>query len=206
MRSRDDRDELEEAVRLELYKSLRGEVVSYVEKIPALWLQKFVLVGGMIAFLVVQSEEIVGALGASRGHVLVVISFVAVPVLSLLLDAKILEYGLHARAVSGFIARELADDPVVAEWEDALWGDAGTEEVRRLVKLRSLTTVVVTAASTVLLMCLSGLVAATAFTPHQPLIIGGTVLASVLYLGATAYVSKRIWPREREEQAPNPAA
>ncbi|HEU4451964.1 MAG TPA: hypothetical protein VFR81_02855, partial [Longimicrobium sp.] len=103
-----------ETLRLELYKSLRGEVTLYVEKVPGLWLQKFVLVGGMIAFLIGRHEDIAAA---EAGSLLMGAAILAIPVLAALLDAKILEYVLHARAVSRFIARHYESPRVLSDWE-----------------------------------------------------------------------------------------
>ena len=36
---------------IELYRSLKQESASYIEKVPALWLQKFVLIGAIVAFI-----------------------------------------------------------------------------------------------------------------------------------------------------------
>src|SRR5262245_30908658 len=41
---------------LELYKSLRSESAMYIKEVPAIWLQKFILAGAMIAFLLTQHE------------------------------------------------------------------------------------------------------------------------------------------------------
>jgi hypothetical protein len=36
---------------IELYKNLKQESAAYIEKVPAVWLQKFILIGGIIAFI-----------------------------------------------------------------------------------------------------------------------------------------------------------
>ena len=41
---------VDERMELELYKSLRAEAAGYIEKIPALWSQKFLLVGATVTF------------------------------------------------------------------------------------------------------------------------------------------------------------
>ncbi len=89
-------DEIEVA----LYKSLRTEVAAYLEKIPGLWLQKLTLVGLMISFLVTQYGELSSS-AAERKAVLIAV-ILAVPVLAVLIDLKILEYGLHTRTLSNF--------------------------------------------------------------------------------------------------------
>src|SRR3954465_6907065 len=93
----------ESDLQFELYKSLRAELVGYVEKVPALWLQKFVLVGGVIAFIATHQGPLEGS------DALLTAAIVAIPILSILLDAKIGEYGLHARVISTFIRTNFAD-------------------------------------------------------------------------------------------------
>jgi hypothetical protein len=46
----------DEQLRLELYKALIEESRAHREKVSALWLQKFALLGAMIAFLVTQYQ------------------------------------------------------------------------------------------------------------------------------------------------------
>lgn len=135
---------------LELYKSLRSEIAGYLEKVPALWLQKFVLLGGVIAFVVTSRGNLEGS------SKLLAAAILAIPVLAMLLDAKIGEYGLHARAVSLFIQASFASAKIVA-WEAALWGDGGSREMVAIVKLRSLMTTLVTLVPTLILIVVAGL-------------------------------------------------
>src|SRR5262249_8762333 len=108
---------------VELYKSLRTEEASYLERVPALWLQKFTLLGAMIAFILVQHQEL--SFEAAAGSTLLIAAVLAIPLLAMLIDAKILGYGLHARAISRFVRRHTTPDSVEARWEGFLWGDAG---------------------------------------------------------------------------------
>jgi hypothetical protein len=102
-------------LRLELYKSLRAEVVDYVERVPGLWLQKFLLVGAVIAFLVTNHEKLKGS-----GELLIA-SVLSIPILAALLDAKIVEYGLHARAISRFIGRSFDNSSIMAQKTSYPW-------------------------------------------------------------------------------------
>ena len=174
---------------LELYKSLRGEVTSYVEKVPGLWLQKFVLVGSVIAFLIGKNEDIAKV---SSGNRILIAAIAAVPILAMLLDAKILEYGLHARAISRFIKANFPDPPILAKWESSLWGDEGEKEVIDLVRFRSLTTVVVTAAPTAILILLSGLVISE-ITKASVLWLSLAGTVAVIYVLVNLFVWRRVW-------------
>jgi len=174
---------------LELYKILRSEATSYVEKVPGLWLQKFVLVGSVIAFLIARNEDVAKI---SSGNRIIIAAISSVPILAMLLDAKILEYGLHARSISQFIKVNFPDPPILAKWESSLWGDEGDQQVINLVRLRSLTTVIVTAAPTAILILLSGLVIGEITKAGARwLALSGTV--AVIYLVINLYVWRRIW-------------
>ena len=178
-------------ISIELYKSLRAEVFSYVEKVPGLWLQKLTLCGGMIAFLITKHSELTG--GMIRGRALVAAAVLAVPVLAVLIDAKILEYGLHARAVSRFIRQHVEPGSAAAEWEEYLWGDAGDAASMRLVRLRSATTVIVTAVPTAGLIVLAGIVLG-AIAEHSVVWVGASVVLATLYAAATILFSLKVWP------------
>ena len=193
---------------LELYKSLRAELVGYVEKVPALWLQKFVLVGGVIAFIVTNQGPLKGS------NELLTAAIVAIPILSILLDAKIGEYGLHARSISTFIRINFADSAVVAKWESTLWGDGGTPEVVALVKLRSLITVAVTVVPTVVLVIVAGMAVDDVLSRNSAVSTKSSLFFYLALLAAAAYILGailmwyRVWPGRQigsqKNLAPNP--
>ena len=139
---------------VELYKSLRSEASAYVEKVPGLWLQKLLLVGAVIAFLV--SEPLTNFAGSETTLGLVAVG--VLPVLAMLLDAKMLEYALHARAISRFIAEHFKEHRAVVAWERALWGEAGTPSVNRLTRTRSVATWIATAGPTLVILIGAGIV------------------------------------------------
>jgi hypothetical protein len=182
--------------RLELYKSLRAEVAGYVEKIPGLWLQKFILVGAVIAFLVTNHDKLKGSGG------LLTASILSIPVLAVLLDAKIVEYGLHARAMSMFIRSSFRDSPVLGEWESALWGEAGGKAIQSMVRLRSVTTVVVTAIPTIVLVILSGLAVDEIRSSHSGAFIYGAVVVSAIYILVTIWACLLVWRTQKDEANP----
>lgn len=172
----------------ELYRSLRAEASGYVEKVPALWLQKFVLVGAVIAFLV--TEPLSNIKGSETTLALAAVA--TLPVLAMLLDAKMFEYALHARAISMFIAQHFADDGPVADWEGAMWSQAGSRAVRRLTCIRSIATWTATAIPTVVILFAAGLVI------EQVLDNGAwtwapTAVLAVGYLGCTAWGAALIY-------------
>ena len=193
---------------LELYKSLRREVVLYLEKVPSLWLQKFVLVGAVIAFLItklISLPQVPQTATLLANSTLLAIAVLAIPILAALLDAKILEYSLHARVISRFIASNFTTPPVLGGWEAYLWGDQGTREAVALVRLRSLTTVVVTVAPTIVLIILSCMFTGELLHKQKlwTLLAGGV---SLFYLAMTWYVWRRIWPAVSPKSQPNEIA
>jgi hypothetical protein len=138
---------------LELYKILKSESASYFEKLQAIWLQKFVLVGGLIAFLVTQHDKL-----PLEGDTLIISAAVlAVPVLSALLDAKILEFSLHTRAISRFIESHFLMPSTLSSWERVLWGIEELSDDHKIVYLRSLTTTLVTIVPTMIIWLLASI-------------------------------------------------
>jgi hypothetical protein len=175
-------------LRLELYKNLRAEAASYVEKVPALWLQKFVLVGSVIAFILVHDGQLTGSGG------LLVAAISAIPILAILLDAKIAEYGLHARVVSKFLGARFGDS-VAKEWESTLWGDHGDKKIISLVKLRSLMTAIVTTSPTVILIIVAGLAIDVVRGHGSPLVVYLSVAVAILYIVGGVFIWRIVWPR-----------
>lgn len=186
-----------EEFRIELYKSLRAEESSYLEKIPALWLQKFILIGVMLAFLLTRKEAL-NITGRGSGEELGFdAALVAIALLACFLDAKILEYSLHARAVSRFIEDEFTDVGVLVRWEKTLWG-YGEEDsyARKLVRRRSATTVFVTAAPTAVVIVLVSIIIY--IRSDVIAILVGGLIVSLAYIIATVAFQRSIWSSKAE--------
>lgn len=167
---------------LELYKSLRAEASGYVERVPALWLQKLALVGAIVAFLVnaplTNAAESKGLLGVA--------AVIVIPILAMLLDAKMLEYALHARAISRFITEHFADHTTIADWERAMWGESASHSVIRLTRIRSLATWLATALPTVVVLVAAGFVV-------ERLLGNGAWTFVPVALAAAAYLVGTAW-------------
>jgi hypothetical protein len=84
----------------ELYKSLLEESKLYREKVSTIWLQKFTLLGGVIAFAVAHNK-----ITTSVDQYLLRAAIVALPVTAILLDIKLGEFGIHANVIDHFIKR-----------------------------------------------------------------------------------------------------
>jgi len=198
---------MNEDLSLELYKSLRGEVVGYIEKIPAIWLQKFTLVGAVIAFLVINYKKL-GTAAEGDPRDLLGAAMLAIPILAVLLDSKAVEYSLHARAISKFIQKNFRNPSVLAAWESTLWGDLGEQDIMPIVRLRSWMTSIVTSAPTILLIALAAAAIDRVYGGIPRTYIVVLVFLLAFYVIGGLYVRQLIWPkqREREKRAPNPGS
>ena len=135
--------------RLELYKNLLAESQGYLGKMAGLWLQKLVLVGGVIVFLYghrddpTKWEEWMQVRGPIQN--ILALATLALPLLALLLDLKHLEYAVQARAISRFIQKTFQGEREVRDWEVYNWGDSETAEERLLAWIRTLVSATVAA-------------------------------------------------------------
>jgi hypothetical protein len=182
----------EEKFDLELYKLLKAESSSYFDKLQAIWLQKFVLVGAVIAFLATTQEKL-----PQLGQSLVIpAAALAIPVLSALLDAKIMEFGLHSRSISRFISTHYSDIANVASWEAMLWGSGASTNDLALVKARSLTTVLTAVIPTMVICLLSAVVLGSA-TGLNDLCLSLGFGVCLLYAAVTRLSWKLVWGQSR---------
>jgi hypothetical protein len=140
------------ALQDDLYKSLLEESKLYREKVSTIWLQKFTLLGAVIVFAVTQSQLTTG-----KNPNLIVAAILSLPVIAVLLDIKLFEFGVHANVIDHFVKRHYRDPAVLAEWQRTNWGLGSDHGDRRLVRIRSILTVAVTVIPTCLIAILSGL-------------------------------------------------
>jgi len=177
---------------VELYKSMRAEAIAYIEKVPALWLQKFILVGAMLAFLLTQKDSLDFIGEGDPAEATFDVALLTVPALACLLDAKMLEYGIHARIISSFIESEFSSVSQVRSWERTLWGYSDDSFRDRLTKIRSATTVLVTVGPTLLIIALgTALVSVRRQTGW--ILLGGAALC-LFYIAVAVIVLLRVWP------------
>lgn len=186
-----------EDLSLELYKSLRAEGAGYIERIPGLWWQKFILVGVTVAFVFKNDAQLDDLSGGQSAWV-VIAAICLLPVLAVLVDARTLEYGLHARVISIFVARHFRDPQVLALWEHTMWS---SRDNFSLVVLRSAISVLVTIVPTMGITVLAAmLVGSLVGNVHLWLGIGLALCA--VYLLSTVAVALLIW--RRDPSAPRP--
>jgi hypothetical protein len=139
----------------ELYKSLLDESKLYREKISTIWIQKFSIIGAIIVFAAFGGEKY-------PHSNLINYAFLSVPAIAILLDMKLAEFGIHARVIDDFIMKHFPDPPTLGDWERAKWGHL-SESDRRLVRYRSISTVLVTAVPTCIISLLTLLVVEPSF-------------------------------------------
>ena len=133
----------------DLYKALIEESKLYREKVATIWLQKFSMLGAIIVFAATRSET------ASKNPSLIAAAILSLPVIAVLLDIKLAEFGIHANVID--------------------------HNDRRLVRLRSIATVAVTVIPTCIIAFLSQLAAApyVGGTAYSNLRIGVVVFCMV---------------------------
>ncbi|MFP5260415.1 MAG: hypothetical protein ACLGJB_00775 [Blastocatellia bacterium] len=174
---------------IELYKNLKQESAAYIEKVPAIWLQKFILIGAIVAFIFTEKNV------PRDNSALMALGIVAIPTLALLLDAKILEYGLHARLISRFVSETFKSDSVLSGWEELFWGISGPSKDLVLARIRSLTTVVVVILPTCVVIVLSSAVLGRLYAQFSTFVtIGGLICG--IYILLSVYIWNLIWPRQ----------
>ncbi len=181
-----------DAYDLELYKSLRHEAASYLEKIPAVWIQKLIFAGAILAFVV--SKPVEAPALAERADDFMIAAFVCVPLLAMLLDVKIFEYSIHARTISRFIAVEFEHIPRVVAWESTLWAEGSDPHLTDLARYRSIATVAVTLLSTAAVIVLSGVVIGD-LTDRMGPVVAFAVFAAVAYVAIGMWSVVVVWPR-----------
>jgi hypothetical protein len=176
----------------ELYKHLKGESSTYIQEIPKIWLQKFLLIGGIIAFIFTNQNI------PQAASYLIALGVAAIPILALLLDAKILEFGLHSRLISRFVSETFQNDAALVGWEELFWGIKGPERDLRLARVRSFTTVIIVVVPTCVLIILSTAVLDRLYAMKFPVFISIGGVVCFVYLLLSIYVWKLIWPKPKE--------
>ena len=177
---------------VELYKLLKAESASTGDKLQAIWLQKFILVGAVVAFVATTQEKLPQF---GRGLVVPAVA-IAIPVLSALLDAKIMEFGMHATLISRFIRSRYSDIESVASWEAAFWGSVASPVDMALARIRSLTTVLTAVIPTMVVFLLSAVVLGS-MTGQNPLCLSLGLGVCSIYAAVTWFSWNLVWKHSR---------
>lgn len=173
----------------ELYKHLKGESSTYIQEIPKIWLQKLILIGGIIAFIF--TNRVIPEVASY----LIALGVAVIPIVALLLDAKILEFGLHSRLISRYISDTFQNDSALVGWEELFWGVKGPEQDLWLARIRSFTTVIIVVVPTCVLIILSAAVLDRLYATAFPLFISIGGVICLIYLLSSIYIWRLIWPK-----------
>ena len=118
-------------LRIEQYKALKEEYRQYLVQVQQLWKYKFATLGAIISVAVL-NDKILSSLrdtptGIANHSVLIIIlwGFALMPLLSLVIDLKMYEIGLHVRSISNFLRTHYPESEIHA-WESQVW--IGTKE------------------------------------------------------------------------------
>jgi len=168
------------ALQDDLYKSLLEESQLYREKVSAIWLQKFTLLGAVIAFVVAQSQ-----LSTGKNPHLIAAAILALPVVAVLLDIKLGEFGIQANVIDHFVRLHYREPAVLGEWEGTKWGVGADHADRRLIRIRSILTLAVTVIPTCIIAVLSAMDVKSLPELHPPdYLMTLAFLFCVLYIAA----------------------
>jgi hypothetical protein len=178
-------------LQVELYKHLKGESSVYIQEIPKIWLQKFFLIGAIIAFIFTNQNI------PQAGSYLIALGVAAIPIVALLLDAKILEFGLHSRLISRFLSDTFQNDMALLRWEELFWGIKGAERDLWLARVRSFTTVIIIVVPTCVIIILSAAVLDRLYVMKFPVFISIGGVVCFIYLLLSLYIWKLIWPKPK---------
>jgi hypothetical protein len=185
-------DDLQADYRLDVYKRLRDESWACIDHVPGLWLQKFVVLGATIAFMVQFQDQVQAYAGMAKP-----LALCSLPLVAALIDAKILEYTIQARLISQFIQEHYADIGLAISWERSVWGVSHNAFAR----YRSFTSLFVTMAPTMMLFVLAAGAAATAETAL--FIWTGAIGGIIIYLVLFSVVWRNIFVRTQARIFPS---
>jgi hypothetical protein len=182
----------EEGFTLELYKGLQEEIRNAVDKVPNLWNQKLAITGTVVSFVILNRDKLEISSKHSAGFYLIIIAYLSIPLTAVLLDAKLIEYALHARALSKFIFLNIKNPEILSRLESCRWGDEGDHNLIAMVRIRSFTTVIIAAVPTILLFRLSSLLISTKITNNSLIIIICSTI-TFIYMSFIIMTWHKIW-------------
>ena len=102
-------------LKADLYKELKAEYSFHQSLVHKLWTYKFAVVGSVLMIAVFNNDiyEIKKGVGFDISS----FGLLLLPVLSLLIDFKVLEIGVHLKMISNFIITKYNEEPVILDYE-----------------------------------------------------------------------------------------
>jgi hypothetical protein len=126
------------------------------------------------------------------------VCILAIPVLAVLLDLKVCEFGIHANVIDCFIMQNYKLPEIIPKWERVKWNIDSDSEESDLVFVRSLSTLSVTVVPT----CILVIVASIAI-PRIGILwrAGAASLFCLIYLACTRWTWNRMYRQTKALKA-----
>ena len=102
-------------LKADLFKELKAEYSFHQSLVHKLWTYKFAVIGSVL-MIAVFNDNIYG-IKEEVGFDISSFGLLLLPVLSLLIDFKVLEIGVHLKMISNFIIIKFNEEPVILDWE-----------------------------------------------------------------------------------------
>jgi len=122
-------------LRVEHFKALKEEHRQYLLQVQQLWLYKLSTLGVIIAAAIF-NDKIVSINGIETKTV-VALGIFSLPVLSFLIDLKVLEVGLHVKFISQHLKENFSDIAEIQDWEAKLWSGTKFSSLRTVLTIIS---------------------------------------------------------------------
>ena len=106
-------------LKIEHYKSIMQENQYCLAQIQQLWLFKLTTLG-VVLVVGVLSDKLT-AIGSIDKTTIIAISLLSLPIVSFIIDIKILEFSLHLKAISKHLIQHFAEEIEIHSWEEKLW-------------------------------------------------------------------------------------
>jgi hypothetical protein len=113
-----------------------------------------------------------------------------------LLDLKVCEFGIHANVIDRFIMQNYEHPEIVPKWERVKWNVGSDNAERDLVFVRSLSTLLVTAMPTCIIVILASIAIPQIGVPWRT---GAAGLFCLIYLACTRWTWNRIYRKTKGE-------
>ncbi|MFL5765347.1 MAG: hypothetical protein ACJ77K_15490 [Bacteroidia bacterium] len=112
----------QQQLRIEHYKALKEEYRQYLMQVQQLWTYKLSALGAIIAAAIFNDKIIkINDNQTDIPLLIATIGIISLPVLSFLIDLKVLEVGLHVKLISKHMRKSFSDVPIIQKWEIEVW-------------------------------------------------------------------------------------
>ena len=120
---------------IEHYKILKQEQQNSLNQVQQLWIFKLTALGIVLA-VGVFSDKINGIATVSK-ETIVALSLIALPLIAIVIDVKVLEHSLQIKAISAHLIRNFKEVPEIYDWESNLWATTAITKKRTFFTIAS---------------------------------------------------------------------